>query len=87
MHKVREEDIGNSRDDIRGNPEAFGFMVPGDLVGDLPEKRRQCAGVETNSRSWKLSNRMDLVAQAAQGDGAARTGSAFGNGPSGRNLY
>jgi hypothetical protein len=39
MQGLWSQDIRNCENDIRKNPEASGFMVPGYLVGDLPEER------------------------------------------------
>lgn len=65
MHPVWEKDIGNSRNHIRGNPKALGFVVPGDLVGNHSEERSQCTGLEADSWVGQLPNRMDMVAQVA----------------------
>jgi len=43
------------------NPQAFGFMVPGGLVGDMSEERSQCVGIEAHPWAGKLPNRMDVV--------------------------
>ena len=57
MQRVRAQDIGNSRNDFRGNPQDLSVMVPGNLVGDMPKERSQCFGLEAHAWSWKLASR------------------------------
>jgi len=70
--------IGDSGNDLSRQSVAVDNMVSGHLVCDEPEKRSECAWVETYSGFWELPDGLGLVAQVSTGDGATRTGSADG---------
>jgi len=52
---------GDSRDDLRRNPHCFAGMVPGDLVGNESEERRQCDGVAAGVGAGQLRNGVDVA--------------------------
>src|SRR5665213_1568716 len=44
VHGLWIPDFGNGRDHIPGHTDALGCLVPGDVVDDDSEERRQCPG-------------------------------------------
>ena len=72
--------IGHSRNDLRGHAQAFGHLVPSDVVRDSPEERSQCARAAEGARARAIPDGLDLAAQAAADDGASGARAALGRG-------
>src|SRR5579863_2116713 len=53
--------IGDSRNDLPGYPHCADGLVPSDVVGDGPEKRRQRSGAATRVGLGKLPNGLGLA--------------------------
>ena len=54
-------DVADRGDDLRGYAETVAALVPGDVVCDESEARRQCAWGSTNTRPGRLSNGLDMA--------------------------
>ena len=65
----------NGGDDFREHSQAVDAVVSDYLVADVSQDGGQCFGVAEGSWSWELQNRVDVAAQVAPRNGAARTGS------------
>lgn len=86
LRKVREAGLSDGWHDLaRDTPDAEA-VVPGDLVGNEPEERYQCVGIEAGARFGQLSDGVAHVAQVAAGHGATGSRPAGGPGRSGRDL-
>ena len=73
MSGLRTQSFGDRGNDLRGDTQAAGSVVPGNLVGNESEERSQCPGSATDSRAGKLRDGVDLAAQAAAGNGQAES--------------
>src|SRR5436190_23828578 len=47
-------DFGDGRHDFPGHPDAFGRLVPRDVVGDYAEERRQCVRTAASARPEEI---------------------------------
>ncbi len=62
MQELRTQGVGDCRNDFRWHTQATGLVVPGNLVDDEPEERSQCLGLEADSWTGQLRDRMDMAA-------------------------
>ena len=70
MCRLRVSELGNGWNDFSGYPETAHALVPGDVVRDEPEERRQCHGVAARVGVGELQDGMDMAAQIAARHGA-----------------
>jgi len=73
LHGLRLSRIRDSGDGFREHSQAVDAVVPGDLVADISEDGGQRFGVAEGSWYRQLQDRMDVAAQVAPRNGAART--------------
>ena len=59
---LRLSDIGDGGDDFSGHSDAFGALVPDDVVGDDSEERGQCAGTAAGAGPEELRDGVDVAA-------------------------
>ena len=59
---VWKPDVGDIWDDFPRYQDCFGYMVPGDVVGDHSEERSQRFGTAAGVGLEKLRDRVDVVA-------------------------
>jgi len=74
--RVRASGLADRGDDLPGHAQAAAGVVPGDVVGDDAEDGGQCVGTSTRVGAWDVLDGVDVAAQVAQSDGAARARSA-----------
>ena len=55
-------DIGDGGDDFSGHADAFGALVPGDVVGDDSEERGKCTGPAAGAGPEELRDGVDVAA-------------------------
>src|ERR1039458_5624626 len=72
--RLRVGDVLDSWHDIPRYTQAPADVVSGDVVRHQPEERGECAGPPEGVGAWQLRDGLDVAAQAASSDGAARSG-------------
>ncbi len=78
VSRLQVGDLADGRHGVPGHAQAAADMVSGDVVCHQSEERRQRARAATGARAGQLRDGLDLAAQAAPGDGPARTGFSHG---------
>ena len=71
MCRLWISDIGEGRDHIPGHEDTVAGLVPGDVVGNDSEERRQCFGAAARIGLEEVRDCLDLAAQIASCDGEA----------------
>src|ERR1035438_5659336 len=61
--RVWLSDFGDRRNDFSRYADPFAGVVPGHVVGDDPEERRQCIGSAARARAEEIRDRLDVAAQ------------------------
>ena len=61
VRNLWSQNLGDCRDHFRGNAQAVGLMVSGDMVGDKPEEWSECFGCAADSGSGQLRDRVDMA--------------------------
>ena len=71
MRRLRIPVLSHGGHDLPGHPNTAALMVSGDVVDDDPEEWRQRSRAAARAGPEAISNRLDLAAQVAEGDGAS----------------
>ncbi len=75
--------LGDGRDDLSGHPQASDTMVPGSVVCDQREERRERPGPATGAGTEELQDGLDVATQIATRYGSPGAGPADGPGGGG----
>jgi len=76
LSRVPTSNVRNRRHDLPGHAKVFDALVSGYLARDKSEAGRERREHPADARARKLSNGLDVDAQAPTGHGAARPGQA-----------